>query len=471
MLFRSVFIDQFTPIAFYRKLEERFSQKRIFLLESAVVNEYGNYSYIFIGERERVSYKNSKSSYADENGNESDIEIEPLAFLQNYYSKIDTSKYGKMCEEYGLGFVDGFVGYIGYDLIKEFEPVLKTSMEPLKDETGIADFDMIRPEAVIAYSHKNCKLLMFTTMENPTIDFDEVERLLSDNYGYVELKKPSGTFETKTILSDESFKESVLKAKEHIRAGDVFQILVANRITVDAEVDPYSFYRVLRAKNPSPYMYLLKYEDFSIAGSSPEVMIKLENGEVLIRPIAGTRKRGKDLKRDLELEKEMVSDPKERAEHIMLVDLARNDIGRVCKSGTVVVGDLMRVERYSHVMHMVSDVTGFLEEDKDMFDLFRATFTAGTMTGAPKIKAMEIIANLEGVKRSFYSGSVGYFGFDGNMDFAIAIRTALVKKDKIIFQAGAGVVADSIPELELKEIKNKLAANLSSFEELKNLES
>jgi anthranilate synthase component 1 len=260
----------------------------------------------------------------------------------------------------------------------------------------------------------------------------------------------------------------VLKAKEHIRAGDVFQILVANRITVDAEVDPYSFYRVLRAKNPSPYMYLLKYEDFSIAGSSPEVMIKLENGEVLIRPIAGTRKRGKDLKRDLELEKEMVNDPKERAEHIMLVDLARNDIGRVCKSGTVVVGDLMRVERYSHVMHMVSDVTGFLEEDKDMFDLFRATFTAGTMTGAPKIKAMEIIANLEGVKRSFYSGSVGYFGFDGNMDFAIAIRTALVKKDKIIFQAGAGVVADSIPELELKEIKNKLAANLSSFEELKN---
>lgn len=468
MQYKSVFIDQFTPIAFYGKLKERFRDELVFLLESATVNELGNYSYIFIGERERVSYKDGRTFYTDESKKTEEIKKEPLAFLSDYYSKLDNAFYKELSAKTGLGFVDGFVGYVGYDLIKEFEPVLKPCMDALADETNIPDFDMIRPKIVIGYSHKNCKLTMLSTCL-PQDALLDIEKLLLSDYSAIPLKKPQGSFTAKTMLSDEEFKGAVLRGKEHIKAGDVFQILVANRTIVEAEVDAYSFYRVLRAKNPSPYMYFLSFEDFSIAGSSPEVMIKLENGEILIRPIAGTRKRGHDIQRDLELEHEMLNDPKERSEHIMLVDLARNDIGRVSKTGSVKVGDLMRVERYSHVMHMVSDVTGNLEENKTMFDLFRVTFTAGTMTGAPKIKAMEIIARLEGVKRGFYSGSVGYFGFDGNMDFAITIRTALVKKDMIVFQAGAGVVADSVPELELKEIKNKLAANLSSFEDLKSL--
>jgi anthranilate synthase component 1 len=260
----------------------------------------------------------------------------------------------------------------------------------------------------------------------------------------------------------------VAKSKEMIRSGDVFQILMANRFTQKAIVDHLSFYRVLRSKNPSPYLYLLQYEDFSIAGSSPEVMVRLTDGQILLRPIAGTRKRGQTLAKDLEMENELINDPKERAEHIMLIDLGRNDVGRVAKSGTVKVTDLMRVERYSHVMHIVSDVEGTLDEKYDMFDLFAATFTAGTMTGAPKIRAMELIAEFEGIKRSFYSGSIAYFGFDGNMDSAITIRTTLLKDDVVYFQAGAGVVADSKPELEYLEVTNKLAANIATLKELSN---
>jgi len=213
-------------------------------------------------------------------------------------------------------------------------------------------------------------------------------------------------------------------------------------------------------------MFLMEYEDFSIVGSSPEVMVRLTDGELLLRPIAGTRKRGATKQKDKELEEELLADPKELAEHLMLIDLGRNDVGRVAKTGTVKVEDIMHIERFSHVMHIVSDVVATLDDDKDMFDLFMATFTAGTMTGAPKIRAMELIAEYEGLKRGFYSGSVGYFGFDGNMDSAIAIRTALVQEDKVVLQAGAGIVADSVKELEYLEVNNKLGALIHSLEDL-----
>jgi anthranilate synthase component 1 len=213
-------------------------------------------------------------------------------------------------------------------------------------------------------------------------------------------------------------------------------------------------------------MFLMEYEDFNIVGSSPEVMVRLSEGELLLRPIAGTRKRGDTKERDKELELELLADPKELAEHLMLIDLGRNDIGRVAKTGTVKVEDMMHIERFSHVMHIVSDVTAELADDKDMFDLFMATFTAGTMTGAPKIRAMELIAEYEGIKRGFYSGSIGYFGFDGNMDSAITIRTAMVKKDKVVLQAGAGIVADSQKESEYLEVENKLGALIHSLEDL-----
>jgi anthranilate synthase component 1 len=275
----------------------------------------------------------------------------------------------------------------------------------------------------------------------------------------------NGTFS----IEEERFKQMVNESKEHIRSGDIFQILLSNRYTQKGQIDPLSFYRVLRSKNPSPYLFLLEYDDFSICGSSPEVMVRLTDNEILLRPIAGTRKRGKTHVRDLELEQEMLDDPKECAEHLMLIDLGRNDVGRVAQTGTVDVTDMMRVERYSHVMHMVSDVEAQLADGKDMFDLFAATFTAGTMTGAPKIKAMEIIAEFEGLKRGFYSGSVGYFAFNGNMDSAIAIRTSLIKPNSITLQAGAGVVADSKPELEYLEVKNKLGALLSTLKEMQKL--
>jgi anthranilate synthase component 1 len=213
-------------------------------------------------------------------------------------------------------------------------------------------------------------------------------------------------------------------------------------------------------------MFLMEYEDFNIVGSSPEVMVRLTNGELLLRPIAGTRKRGASKQRDLELEEELLNDPKELSEHLMLIDLGRNDVSRVAKTGSVKVENMMHIERFSHVMHIVSDVTATIADDKDMFDLFMATFTAGTMTGAPKIRAMELIAEFEGLKRGFYSGSIGYFGFDGNMDSAITIRTALVKNDKVVLQAGAGVVADSQNELEYLEVKNKLGALVASLEDL-----
>jgi anthranilate synthase component 1 len=213
-------------------------------------------------------------------------------------------------------------------------------------------------------------------------------------------------------------------------------------------------------------MFLLEFEDFTIAGSSPEVMVALNGGKILLRPIAGTRKRGATTQRDEELATEMLNDEKECAEHLMLVDLGRNDVGRVAKTGTVKVTDMMRVERYSHVMHMVSDIDATIAEKYDMFDLFAATFTAGTMTGAPKIRAMQLIAEFEAIKRGFYSGAVGYFGFDGNMDSSIAIRTSLLTDDKIIFQAGAGIVADSQKELEFLEVDNKLAAMMSALNEL-----
>lgn len=307
---------------------------------------------------------------------------------------------------------------------------------------------------------------MVTSLEEKEKELDKIEEQLLTAYTFTPLKKAIIKDEGKFNFSKEKFFDMVAKSKEMIKSGDVFQILMSNRFIQKAQVDPLSFYRALRSKNPSPYLYLLQFEDFSIAGSSPEVMIRLVDGHLLLRPIAGTRKRGKTIERDLELEEEMINNPKERAEHLMLVDLGRNDVGRVARPGTVKVTDLMRVERYSHVMHIVSDVEAVIDDKYDMFDLFAATFTAGTMTGAPKIRAMELIAQFEGIKRNFYSGSIAYFGFDGNMDSAITIRTSMITKDSIVFQAGAGVVADSIPEEEYLEVHNKLAANISTLKDL-----
>jgi anthranilate synthase component 1 len=339
-------------------------------------------------------------------------------------------------------------------------------MDNLEDETDIPDFYMIRPKIVIGFSHKFSELTIIINDKKYENYLYLIKDYINSSYKHIPLKKAKILTEPRYVFSKEKFFEMVKNAKENIKAGDIFQIVLSNRLKVKAKIDRLSFYRKLRSKNPSPYLYYLDIDDFAIIGSSPEVMVRLTDDVILLRPIAGTRKRGEDLKKDLELEKEMINDPKEVAEHIMLVDLGRNDVGRVSKAGSVKVEELMRVERYSHVMHMVSDVVGELDEKYDMFDLFKATFTAGTMTGAPKIKAMELIAKYEGLKRGYYAGSIGYFGFDGNMDSAITIRTALIKNDDVIFQAGAGIVADSKPELEYKEVNNKLGALVATLKDL-----
>jgi anthranilate synthase component 1 len=456
-------LDQLTPIAVYAKIKGIFSDEISYLFESA---SGGSYSFICIGARERLQYIDNKTVYTDNDGIKHQKDISPFDFLKDYYKNIDTSIYKKAVSELQVAYVDGFIGYIGYDMVKVFEPKLNSVMDNLADELNTPDLDLILPKMVLVYSHKDHQITLISTIKEMQEKFVYIHDELKGTYVYKHRVKNVGNDKGSFSHSKEKFFEMIDKSKEMIRSGDVFQVLMTNRFTRRIKVDPFSFYRILRAKNPSPYMFLMEYEEFNIVGSSPEVMVRLTDGELLLRPIAGTRKRGKTKQRDLELEKELLADKKELSEHLMLIDLGRNDIGRVAKVGTVKVQDMMHIERFSHVMHIVSDVVATLDDDKDMFDLFMATFTAGTMTGAPKIRAMELIAEYEGIKRGFYSGSIGYFGFDGNMDSAITIRTAMVKEDKVVLQAGAGIVADSIHELEYLEVKNKLGALIHSLEDL-----
>ncbi len=464
---KTLFLDQFTPVSIYEKVKALYPNELSFLFESSISsNNDGNFSYIIIGSRERVWYKNNECFFKNEEGKIEKIDNNPLLFLKKYYKKFDKEIYKQKSKELGIGLIDGFIGNVGYDMAKEFEPKLKKSMSNLEDQLNIPDLDLIRPKIILAFSHKTSKLVILTSIDELKDELEVIENELLMPYSYTPLKKAILIDDGKFNYTKEEFFAMVDKSKDMIKSGDVFQILMSNRFIQNAIVDHLSFYRALRSKNPSPYLFLLQFEDFSIAGSSPEVMIRLIDGHLLLRPIAGTRKRGATLEKDLAMEDELINDAKERAEHLMLVDLGRNDVGRVAKAGSVKVTELMKIERYSHVMHIVSDVEAILDDKYDMFDLFMATFTAGTMTGAPKIRAMELISEFEKIKRNFYSGSIAYFGFDGNMDSAITIRTSLLTKDKIIFQAGAGVVADSKHEDEFLEVHNKLAANIATLKDL-----
>ena len=463
-MIRKVLHDELSPLALYVIVKRIFNDEITMLFESVINSDEGNFSFIVVGEMERLRYHEGKTTYTKE-GITQEVDTDPFAFLKHYYRQVDKQFYQERSRSLGFSFTDGFIGFIGYDMVKIFEPTLQKSMDGLKDTLHTPDLDLIRPKLILAYDHKHATLTLIQNDGKEDMA-KQVLNALEQPYVHRPIMpvklEGSGSY----AIDEERFKKMVDEAKEHIRAGDVFQILLSNRYTQKGSIDPLSFYRKLRSKNPSPYLFLLEFESFAICGSSPEVMVRLTNAEILLRPIAGTRKRGDTLQKDLALEQEMLQDPKECAEHLMLVDLGRNDVGRVARAGSVKVPELMRVERYSHVMHMVSDVIAKIKEDKDMFDLFRATFTAGTMTGAPKIKAMELIAAFEGLKRGFYSGSVGYFAFDGNMDSAIAIRTALIDNEKITLQAGAGVVADSKPELEALEVRNKLGALVATLKEL-----
>lgn len=465
---QKLLFDQLTPITIFAKLQEYFKGELSFLLESAINNSEGNFSFLFIGARERIVYQNEQTFYTDEMGQTLEIDKNPFHFLKKRYASLDKESYKKQACDLGVGFIDGFIGYIGYDAVKVFEPRLKSHMDNLKDDIHIPDLDLMRPKLVCTFSHKSNSLTLHTFIDEIAQQMDDIVSCLREPHIHIPIKtsqidKTKGSF----AFSKAKFFEMVEASKEMIRSGDVFQILMSNRFTQFASIDRLSFYRILRNKNPSPYMFFLSYKDFAIIGSSPEVMIGLKDGHIILRPIAGTRKRGSTYEKDQAYEIELLADEKERAEHLMLIDLGRNDLGRVAKVGSVKVKDMMRVERYSHVMHLVSDIGAVLDDKYDMFDLFAATFTAGTMTGTPKIRAMELISDFEGIKRSFYSGAVGYFGFDGNMDSGIIIRTAYLDDEKIIFQAGAGIVADSKPELEYLEVTNKLGAMTSSLDDLK----
>ncbi len=370
-------------------------------------------------------------------------------------------------------FTGGAIGFIGYEFIHDIEPVVP---QPPHDELQtptlyflIADelliFDRVAQTiTVLVNAFVDEHASPADAYEEAVNEIDRLVTLLEQPMQYKPVTVPAHVppIKFESNVTKEKFLANVLKAKQYINAGDIIQVVGSQRFSTTIKAAPLDIYRAVRSINPSPYMFLLELDGFALVGASPEIHVRCEDGRVEIRPIAGTRQRGKTPEEDLALEKELLADPKERAEHVMLVDLARNDIGRVCEFGSVRVKDLMVIERYSHVMHIVSSVEGRLAPDKSLYDLMRATFPAGTLTGAPKIRAMQIISELEGTTRGPYGGCVGYFSFNGNLDTCITIRTALLKNGMAYVQAGGGWVADSVPETEFQETVNKSKAMLKA---------
>ena len=368
-------------------------------------------------------------------------------------------------------FTGGAVGFVGYEYVMRVEP---TVPQAKNDELGVPLLYFMLSDSLLIFDRAKQTLRLCVnahTGDNPDAAYDaavaEIEELHEILKHPSELP-PAPLIDSPKIevppsnVTREHFEKCVESSKEYIRAGDIIQVVGSQRFTKPFEKSPLDLYRALRTVNPSPYMFILETGDFSIVGASPEVHVRLTDGKVEIRPIAGTRKRGETPAEDEALQAELLADEKEKAEHLMLVDLARNDIGRVCEYGSVTVPDFMTVERYSHVMHIVSQVEGKIADDKNAYDLMRATFPAGTVSGAPKVRAMQIISEMEDQQRGFYAGALGYFGYDGNMDTCIMLRTALLKNKRVYIQAGGGWVADSSPADEYQETINKASALLKA---------
>ena len=456
-VYKEILADTDTPVSAFMKLN---NSKNCFLLESVEGGEkWARYSFIglnpsliFKSRGEKVTLiKNSKKEVIESSN--------PLSILQGIMQQFKPVELDGLPRFYG-----GAVGFMSYDMVKFFEDLPDT----VKDDTDWNDsYFMITDTLVIFDNLKhNVKVVCNVHLDNDKSDtnnqykkaietIDQIIALLNRPLKNPVIDSSNKSLRIRSNIKKDDFKDIVNKAKKYIRAGEIIQVVLSQRFETDLNTDPFKLYRSLRMVNPSPYMYYLKMDKDIIVGSSPEVLVRLENDEIFLRPIAGTRPRGKDEKEDLDLENSLKKDPKEIAEHIMLVDLGRNDVGRVSKMGQVRVDDFMVIERYSHVMHLVSSVYGILKKGKNAFDVLAASFPAGTVSGAPKIRAMEIIDELEKHRRGPYSGSVGYFGFSGNMDFCITIRTMLVKNNKIHIQAGAGIVMDSKPENEFLETQNK----------------
>ena len=475
-----ILADTETPVSLLRKLYE--DRGPVFLFESVEGGErWGRYSFLSASARGHVRVFRDAVEVS-ENGNSERIEHggDPLAVLRTLMARYRPAPAPELPRFWG-----GLVGYFTYETVSFFEAI----PDRLPEETPMARF-IVPDELIIFDNIRNTLMAVAIAFPRGEADADaayedarnRLERLLERAAVCLEpaplgpgrgggatppyLSPDSGAnpqigtpgFALETPLDEETFRERVAKTKEHIRAGDIIQAVVSQPFSCSPPPDLWTLYRAQRFVNPSPYLFFLHLDDTALVGSSPETMVRLENGVATLRPIAGTRPRGKTEQEDRALADELLADEKERAEHLMLVDLGRNDLGRVAETGSVQVTDLMVVERYSHVMHLVSNIVCDLKSDVDAWDLFRATFPAGTLSGAPKVRAMEIIAELEEGPRGPYGGAVGYVSFSGNMDMAITIRTACVADGVLTVRAGAGVVADSDPERERQETVNKARA-------------
>ena len=453
---REILADMETPLSVYRKLA---NSAYSYLFESVEGGEkWARYSLIGLSSKRVIKIiENEINIFEAGELIENFTSEDPLDFideLQRSYTLVEDPDLPP--------FNGGLVGYFSYDCVRYIEKKLAHSSPP--DTLGTPDaLFMISEEVAVFDNLKNKVHLIVLVDDKDQLDdakdrLDELEEKLNQPISSENFKKPEKSISESDFISgfgEQEFKNSVEKAKSYIEEGDIMQVVCSQRMSLPFNADPVALYRSIRQLNPSPYMYYLNLEDFHIVGSSPEILARLEDSKVTVRPIAGTRRRGKDDQDDLAMEEDMVNDPKEIAEHLMLIDLGRNDVGRIAKPGTVEVTEKFGIERYSHVMHMVSNVEAQLKDELTAIDLFRATFPAGTVSGAPKIRAMEIIDEFEPVKRGIYGGAIGYLSWQGNMDMAIAIRTAVIKDEVLYIQAGGGWVADSIPELEWKESLNK----------------
>ena len=485
---RRLLADFETPLSAYRKIR---GQGESFLFESVEGGEHlGRYS--FVGCNPRVVIRQTgRTVEVFENGKrvEESTVRGPLKPAEPGTVRDGLEVVERILKRFravplpGLPrFTGGAVGFIGYEFIHDVEPIVPP---PPKDDLRTPTMYFFIADELLIFDRVSQTI---TVLVNALVDeaatpaeayedaVSEIERLVSlleqpSEHKPVTVPPEVPTIPFESNVAKDKFFANVLKAKDYITAGDIIQVVGSQRFSTPVKASPLDIYRAARSINPSPYMFLLELEGFSLVGASPEIHVRCENRKVEIRPIAGTRPRGKTPEQDFANEKELLADPKERAEHVMLVDLARNDLGRVCDFGTVLVKDLMIIERYSHVMHIVSQVEGRLSEEKTPYDLMRATFPAGTLSGAPKVRAMQIISELEQTTRGPYGGCVGYFSFNGNLDCCITIRTALIKDGKAYVQAGGGWVNDSTPEAEYQETVNKSKAMLKAVALAENFRS
>jgi len=463
-LLAETFADLETPLSLYLKLANR---SNTYLLESVVGGErFGRYSFIGLAAPVRLRAVGSLVTVMHGDAvTEKSQAADPLEFVRQFLSRY------RVAELPGLPrFCGGLVGYFGYDVVRWIEPRLSGGwLKP--DPVGCPDMLLLVSEELAVIDNLSGKLylVVYADPAKPGA-WQDAQARLRELLGALRLplSPPSETRDVETEVASsfdaDTFRAAVGRAIRYVHDGDIMQVVLSQRLSRPFAGSSLSLYRALRSINPSPYMFYFDFGDFQVVSASPEILVRLERGTVTVRPIAGTRRRGVTQDEDVALERELLADPKERAEHVMLADLGRNDVGRVAATGTVRLTETMTVERYSHVMHIVSNVEGRLRDGLDCVDVFRAAFPAGTVSGAPKVRAMEIIDELEPDKRGVYAGAAGYLGFNGDMDLAIAIRTAVVKGGQMHVQAGAGIVADSVPESELQETRAKARAVLRAAE-------